>query len=315
MSTPEMPSHHGADADLPGRFPNETIRLLHERGSCRVFDDRTIPADVLDLVLEAGLHGATGGNLQPYSIIRIEGEEQRRELAKLGEQAFIGHAPVSLLFCIDYHRLGRWARLMDAPFTADQAFRHFWIAFQDTIICAQSICTAADALGLGSCYIGTILEFLPRLREMFRLPDGVFPVVLLCLGYPGAKIPVKRKLGIEAVVHREEYREMADRDLLDAFDRKYPGLKVEATEERRERLAAVCRSVHDEAYARRCLARVAADGFINPAQRYFGLHYCADEMPERNTEFLRLTEEFGCGWFREYRAPGANQASESCLEG
>jgi nitroreductase len=301
MSTPEMPSHHGVDGQHPVQFPNETIRLLYERGSCRVFDKRKIPADVLDTLLGAGLHAATGGNLQPYSIIQIEAEETRRELAVLAEQAFVGDAPVNLLFCIDHRRLGQWARLMDAPFTADQSFRHFWISFQDTIICAQNICTAADALGLGSVYIGTIMEFLPRLREMFRLPDGVFPVVLLCLGYPRGKIPVKHKLGIGAVVHREEYRDLSDRELLDAYDRKYPGLRVEATEERKGRLAEVCRKVHDEAYARRCLARVEADGFINPAQRYFGLHYCADEMPERNTEFLRLVEEFGFGWFKEYK--------------
>lgn len=296
-----MPTHHGTDAQPPGKYPNETIRLLYERGSCRVFRKQKIPPDILETVLDAGLHAATGGNLQPYSIIQIEGEEPRRELAALGEQAFIGDAPVNLLFCIDYRRLERWARLSDAPFTATRAFRHFWIAFQDTIICAQNICTAADALGLGSVYIGTVMEFLPRLREMFRLPDGVFPVVLLCLGYPGASVPVKRKLGIDSVVHREEYQEMADPDLVQAYDRKYPGVKVEATPERTEGIAAVCRKVHDDAYARRCLARIEADGFINPAQRYFGLHYRADEMPERNEEFVRLTEEFGFRWFRDYR--------------
>jgi nitroreductase len=310
MTPHGMPSHHGTDAEPPGEFPNETIRLLYERGSCRVFRDQKIPPDTLETVLGAGLHAATGGNLQPYSIIQIEDDEPRRELAKLGEQAFIGDAPVSLLFCIDYHRLERWARLLDAPFTAAEAFRHFWIAFQDTTICAQNICTAADALGLGSVYIGTVLEFFPRLREMFQLPNGVFPVVLLSLGYPGAKIPVKRKLGIEAVVHRGMYREMPDHDLVQAFDRKYPGVKVEATGERKERLAAVCTKVHDEAYARRCLGRIEADGFINPAQRYFGLHYRADEMPEGNQEFLRLAEEFGFGWFREYRAPGGAAAVE-----
>lgn len=294
----EMSTHHGIDAPPPGGYANETIRLLYERGSCRVFREQKIPPEVLETVLGAGLHAATGGNLQPYSIIQIEGDEPRRELAALGEQAFIGDAPVSLLFCIDYRRLERWARLSDAPFTAARAFRHFWIGFQDTIICAQNICTAADALGLGSVYIGTVLEYFPRLREMFRLPDGVCPVVLLCLGYPGVRIPVKRKLGIDAVVHREQYKEMTDQELVQAFDRKYPGLKVEATPERTELVASVCRKVHDEAYAQRSLARIAAEGFINPAQRYFGLHYRADEMPERNEEFVRLTEEFGFRWFR-----------------
>ncbi len=293
-----MPDHHGVDVSRSGAHPNATVRLLYERGSCRVFRDEKIPADILATVLGAGTHAPTGGNLQPYSIIQIEDETSRRELAELGAQALIAQAPVNLLFCIDYHRLERWAGLLDAPFTANRSFRHFWIAFQDTVICAQNICTAADALGLGSVYIGTVLEFFPRLREMFRLPDGVFPVVLLCLGYPGGPVAVKRKLGTETVVHHEAYLELSDQALVEAYDRKYPGLKVEATPERVECIAAVCRKVHDEARARRSRARIEADGFINPAQRYFGLHYRADEMPEGNDEYVRLTEQFGFRWFR-----------------
>jgi len=88
---------------------------------------------------------------------------------------------------------------------------------------------------------------------------------------------------------------MADRDLVRAFDQKYPGLKVEATPERKECIATVCRKVYDEAYARRCLARIEADGFINPAQRYFGLHYRADEMPEGNDDSFALPRRSGSG--------------------
>jgi len=126
---------------------NETIRLLHERSSCRSFENRPIPADVLETVLAAGVHAPTGGNLQPYSIIKTEDPTVKERLTKLcGDQPFIATAPVDLLFCIDYHRLGRWAQLSTAPYTATSSFRHFWIAFQDTIIAAQNICTAADAV-------------------------------------------------------------------------------------------------------------------------------------------------------------------------
>ncbi|MFZ5979432.1 MAG: nitroreductase family protein, partial [Candidatus Zixiibacteriota bacterium] len=144
----ELPSHHGADENTTRTYPNETIRLLCERTSLRNFADRPVPENILDLILEAGIHAPTGGNLQPYSIIKSESREVARKMAHLcGDQNFIADAPVNLLFCMDYHRLRRWAEFEIAPFTATSAFPHFWIGFQDTIIAAQNICTAADALG------------------------------------------------------------------------------------------------------------------------------------------------------------------------
>ena len=161
MTDRDMPDHHGvASAEQAEPYPNDTIKLLLERASCRHFSDEPVAPDTLRWILEAGVHAASGGNLQPFSIIQIQDPDKRQALAQRCGQGFIGEAPVNLVFCIDLHRLERWARLDVAPFTANHSFRHFWISFQDTIICAQNICTAADAMGLGSVYIGTVLEFL-----------------------------------------------------------------------------------------------------------------------------------------------------------
>jgi FMN reductase [NAD(P)H] len=301
MSEKRMPSHHGVK-ETPGErtYPNETIRLLIERASCRNFADKKVPADVLQLVLEAGVHAATGGNLQPYSIVKIEDQATRHALAERCEQGFIGRAPVLLVFCIDWYRIEQWARLQVAPFTATSSFRHFWISLQDTIICAQNICTAADALGLGSVYIGTILEGFAELKEMLQLPQKVFPVVMLCLGYPKSRPLPRKKLGVDVIVHSETYQKMGDQELLDAFRKKYPDHRVEITPERLERIAEVCRRVHGEDFAEGCLERIQETGYITPVQRYFGLHYSADRMPIGNEGYLELMEEFGFGWFKEY---------------
>jgi len=302
MTRNDTPSHHGAKVSPEDKeYPNETVKLLIERASCRNFSDERISSGVLQFVLEAGIHAATGGNLQPYSIIKVENEETRQKLAQWCGQAFIARAPVLLLFCIDWHRIERWARLEIAPFTATSSFRHFWISFQDTIICAQNICTAADALGLGTVYIGTVMECLPALRETFQLPQGVFPVVLLCMGYPKTRPQPRRKLGVGAIVHSERYREMEDQELLDAFNEKYPGQKVQITEERLETISEVCREVHGEEFARRCVERVKETGYITPVQRYFSLHYRADAMPKGNDTYLGLVEEFGFDWLKTYQ--------------
>jgi FMN reductase [NAD(P)H] len=281
-------------------YANETMKLLFERSSCRSFLDKAIQREVLDAVLEAGIHSATAGNLQPYSIVKIENLESKMKLAELCGQSFIGKAPVLLLFCLDLHRNERWTKLKVAPFTATSSFRHFWVSFQDTIICAQNICTAADSIGLGSVYIGNVIDVPEDVQRLFKLPKGVFPVVLLCLGYPRVRPKRANKLGLDVVVHSEYYHEMDDPQLLAAFDKKYEGLKLPLTDERLEKILKVCRIVHGSEFEAKCAQRMKTDGFVNRAQHYFGLHYRADVMPEGNEEFLKIMEESGFNWFKKY---------------
>lgn len=294
------PSHHGVDDNSGVRYPNETMKILLERVSCRSFADKKIPRDVLDLILEAGNRAATGGNLQPYSIIKIENNDTKRTLARLCEdQDFIMTAPVDLLFCIDFWRLRRWAELESAPFSATDSFRHFWISFQDTIIAAQNICTAADAMGLGSVYVGTTIDCPRELKRLFDLPDGVFPVVLLSLGYPKVRPSSRKKLGIKTLVHSEKYHRPTDSELRNAFDAKYPDWKKEITDQRLDMIEQVCRIVHGDDFAGSCLGRIRQQGYINAVQNYFGLHYRADLMRQGTGEFLKIMDEFGFGWFRK----------------
>lgn len=301
MSATKMPSHHGVKEKQNARYQNTTLKCLMERASCRNFSKRTISRKVMNLILEAGTHAPTGGNLQPYSIINITASRTRAKLARMCGQPFMAKAPIHLLFCIDYHRLQRWAEIEIAPFSATSSFRHFWIAFQDTIICAQNICTAADSLGLGSVYIGTIMEFVPETRVMFILPKGVLPVVLLCLGYPKAKPLVRRKLGVATVVHEERYRELSDRMLKKAFLEKYPNVRIEVTKDRLQRIRKVCNRVHGSVFAGKCIEAIKQHGYINAVQRYFGLHYVADLMPTDNDTFLRRIKRCGFTWFEKYK--------------
>lgn len=283
------------------KYPNQTIKLLHERASCRSFLVKKIPADVMRYILESGVHAATGGNLQPYSIIKIEKQAAKKRIAKLAGQGFIADAPVNLLFCIDWHRLERWAKLEMTPFTATNSFRHFWISFQDTIITAQSICTAADAMGLGSVYIGTVLEFFSTLKRMFKLPKGVMPVVLLCIGYPKKKPVPRNKLGINAVVHNETYHELSDQQLLKAFNQKYAGIKLDITSQRLKMIEQVCQEVAGKNFAKQSIEHVRRQGYIPRAQMYFGLHYIANKMPLQNEKYLKTFENFGFYWFKKYK--------------
>jgi len=165
------------------------------------------------------------------------------------------------------------------------------------IICAQTVCTAANAMGLGAVYVGTVLECLEELRDLLKLPTGVFPVVMVCLGYPKGQLAPRRKLGVDVVVHDETYREMTDEELLRAYGEKYGGQTFEATPERVTSIARAWREVHGDDYAEEFLARVKRDGHVNMAQRVFGLNYPADEMPRRNRYIMGAARNAGFDWF------------------
>ncbi|MEM5774985.1 MAG: nitroreductase family protein, partial [Anaerolineaceae bacterium] len=161
-----------------------------------------------------------------------------------------------------FHRLQRLAELETAPFTANRSFRHFWVGCEDTIIAAQSMCTAADALGLGSVYLGTVSEYIPQLRERLNLPQGVFPLVLVCFGYPKKAPALRKKYPARVLVHEETYQEMDDEALLDAMREKYGDRMFQINPERLKTIETVCRQTRGAEFAEKCLARVRRDGCI-----------------------------------------------------
>jgi len=286
------------------RYPNETLELLMERASCRSFTDDEISPNVLRTVLDAGIHAATGGNLQPYSIVKVQQKERRQRLAEVcGGQEFVTRAPVNLVFCIDWRRSKRWAELEVAPFTATSSFRMFWTSFSDVIVCAQTVATAAESVGLGCVYVGTILPHVVEMRELLELPEAVFPAVILCLGYPDSRPEPAAKLGVDTIVHDETYQEESDAELTAAFDQKYGGRERQITDDRIKKIRQVCRETHGEEFAKACVDRIRENGFIGVAQTYFGLHYCADELVKDNEVFVKRLEECGLDWFNAYRPP------------
>ena len=279
-------------------YENETLKILFERSSVRSFLSKKVPENILKKVIEAGLHSASAGNLQPYSIIKVEDEERKKLLAELCLQKFISKAPVLLIFCLDFHRLERWTKLSNAPFTAVQSFRHFWVAFIDVSICAQTVCTAAESFGLGSVYIGTIIESAERVRDVLKLPEKVFPITLVCLGYPSVRPKPQKKLGYDIIVSNEEYYEPSDEELLKAFNEKYDRIKVKVNKERLKLAEEVYRNLFGEELAKIFCEKIRALGYFNPAQYYFLLHYRSDLMCRGNELFVKMLERAGLKFFK-----------------
>ncbi len=282
-------------------YPNETLRLLNERASLRNFADRDIEPEVIDLLMQTACNAPSGGNNQPVSIIKIRDEATRVKLGEMCWQPFIGKAPLNLLFCMDLHRNEMLADFGEVPYTAGHAFRHFWISFQDTLIAAQNVCTAADAMGLGSCYIGTIMERFDECVEMFELPKLVVPVVLVVIGYPASKPPIRKKFTPQVMVHDGKYHDYNPAELYAQYTERENDRHIELNENNIKLFHDVCQAVKGKEYADELTERVKQRGWISPIQRLFGLHYHAATMPLGNPKFIAFLKKQGIDWFDEWK--------------
>ena len=207
----------------------DMYELIMKRRSVRNFKDQPIPQEVIDQLLDAANNAPSGGNIQPISIILIQEKENRTLLAEMvGNQPWVKNAPLSLIFCLDFNRIKRWATLNETEFKGEQALSHFLIAYADLMCAAQSVVLLAEGLGLGSVYVGTIQSSMDAAREQFSIPEFVLPMMILTLGYPKSTPRSIPKLEREVIVHREQYKVMDNNAISQAFDHKYGDFSIKA---------------------------------------------------------------------------------------
>jgi len=180
---------------------NETLHVIQNRRSVRAYDDRPIERETVDRIIQAAMRAPTAGNMMLYSIIEIDDQTLKDKLAvSCDNQPFIARAPLLLLFVADYQRWFDYFVLSDVEGYCQaqgQEFRYpgegdLMLACCDGLIAAQTAVLAAESLGIGSCYIGDILERYEYHRELLDLPQYVSPIALVCFGYPRVEGPPKK---------------------------------------------------------------------------------------------------------------------------
>ena len=195
---------------------NRVIAQLKERKSVRVFEDRPIGQEETAAILEAAVNAPTAGNQQLYTIINVTDQKLKDALAEsCDHQPFIAKAPLVLVFCADcrkwYNAFLQYGCDPRAPGVGD-----LMLAVSDTNIAAQNAVVAAHSLGIGSCYIGDIMENAELQRELLSLPEFVFPAAMLVFGYPTEQQlerPKPPRSPMQYIVHENGYRDMSADEL------------------------------------------------------------------------------------------------------
>ena len=212
--------------------------LLTNRGSVRDYLDKEVSNELLEDLLSQAAQSSNTGNMQTYSVVVTRNEEMKKRLAPLYfNQRLITGAPVVLTFCADYNLFTRWCKERNAEPGYDN-FLSFYCATIDATIWAQTFCVAAEAVGLGICYLGTTTYNAEEIAEALGLPELVLPVTTITVGYPASEIKISDRLPIKSLIHNEKYEE---KNIDEAFSAKeaLPEMQNYVKENNKETLAQV----------------------------------------------------------------------------
>ena len=215
--------------------------LLAKHRSIRKFRSEPIAPEVLQDMLEAASRASTCGNMQLYSLIVTQSRELREALAPCHfNQPMVTQAPCVITVCADVHRFSMWCEQRKAVPGYDNLMS-FMNASMDTLLVAQTFCTLAEEAGLGICYLGTTTYNPQMVIDALQLPELVFPITTVTVGYPDGIPAQVDRLPLEATVHEEYYHDYskADIDKLYAYKESLPENEQFVKENRKETLAQV----------------------------------------------------------------------------
>jgi len=170
---------------------NETIHLIHNRMSLRRYCKRPLREEHVDAILEGAMRAPTAGNMMLYTILQVADASKKAALADACGHAFIGDAPLVLLFLAD---MQRWQDVYEAagvPESCERSGHPFQtpdmgkllLGCCDALLAAHTSVLVAESLGIGSCYVGDVMGLSGQHRSLFGLPPWAFPITMVCYGY------------------------------------------------------------------------------------------------------------------------------------
>jgi len=196
------------------------LEQIHSHRSIRKYKPDPVPEDVLNRILESGLRSSSSGNMQSYSIIVTRDQDLKKKLLLPHlQQSMVVEAPVLITFCADFHRIRRWVSLSGAPDSFDNFFS-FQVGLIDAALVSQNVALAAEAEGLGICYLGSTLANGDQIGEILHLPPNVVPAVGFTLGYPAENPELRYRLPLNGMVHQETYQKIKDEDIVNLYQEK-----------------------------------------------------------------------------------------------
>jgi nitroreductase len=207
---------------------NPTLDVIENRRSVRAYAPQPLTEEERNTILRAAFRAPTASAMMLYSIIEVDDQALKDHLAETCHQPWIAKAPYMLIFLADYQRwmdvyiysgVEERCRELGMPFRTPQV-GELMLAISDALVAAQTAVIAAESLGIGSCYVGDIMEQYEVHQEVLHLPRYVLPVTLVCFGHsatpeaPRHKVP---RFDRRFIVHSNRYQRIAPAEVDEMF--------------------------------------------------------------------------------------------------
>lgn len=199
---------------------NDTIALMKNHRSIRKFLDKPVEREILEDIVATGQMASSSSNMQAYSVIAVTDKKRQAELAVLcNNQGYVEECSAFLVWCADLRRLKGTVDKHDPDAESyEGSTEYFIIATVDTALAAQNAAIAAESEGLGIVYIGSIRNRINEVAELLNLPDLVYPLFGMCIGYPDQEPSLRPRLPLPAVLHWNEYDEDQVSEPMEQYD-------------------------------------------------------------------------------------------------
>ncbi|MCB2217178.1 oxygen-insensitive NADPH nitroreductase [Desulfofustis glycolicus] len=199
---------------------NDVLKLLTGHRSIRKFTDRAVDQSIVEELIRAGQCAATSSFIQACTVIQVNDRQSRQALCEYtAGQKYVLEAPVFLVFCADMQR-HRLACSMHGSTMLSGYTEQFLTASLDCALFAQNVMVGAESLGLGGCYIGAIRNRIGDADSLLGLPELVYPVFGMCLGYPAQDPETKPRLPLDVVLKQERYEDAGDDAAIETYDER-----------------------------------------------------------------------------------------------
>ena len=189
------------------------MQTINTRRSIRRYQDKDVDNTLLTRLIKEAERTQTMGNLQLYSVVVTRSEELKAKLAPAHfNQPMVTGAPVVLTFCADYRRTTLWAEQRQATPGYDNPLS-FVNAMTDALLFCQTFCNLAEEEGLGCCFLGTTVYQPQSIIDTLQLPELVFPVATITLGWPDENPPLSDRLPVSTIIHEETFHDYSAADI------------------------------------------------------------------------------------------------------
>ena len=206
-----------AGRGLPAEGP---LAAILSRRTHRRYRPDPVSEELMQALLAAALSASSKSDLQQASIIRVKDAAKRTEIASwIPDMPWIGQAPQFMIFCGDHRRIRRIAELRGKPFPND-TLDMFMNAAVDAGLALQTFILAAESAQLGCCAISLVRNHVYKLATLLEMPEWVFPVAGLCVGYPAQAGYISLRLPPAMTVHTDRYDDGEFERELEAYDRR-----------------------------------------------------------------------------------------------